>query len=758
MEAAQQVVAGGGGAEPKLKIDKFAEGGVTCLKFSGTVDEQFDGKKLAATLKGGTLVLDLAGISKISSFGIREWVDFVTAVGQRVEQIVLIECAPKVVDQLNMVANFAGKGRVFSFYAPYRCDYCDQDSRVLLQFDRDYDAIKNMKPPERPCANCGNPEYFDEDATSFFSYLAAQQKFEIDPVVANFLAAKLDYQVSDSARRLRVEKHIEGRNVYLKIGGDLDGAFPREKLAEGMEGTVVLDVGGVGKIDPAGAAEWRGFLAMITPPSERIFLLGCPPVFLERLTRAEDLGQKAQVLSFVMPYSCQKCATTASQLIDVEQHYDVLKFATPPEMKCGDCGGPTSCSASETLLSHLTSLPKPNLDKTLRAFIRDVQERKPEKPQVATTMAAAAAAGRRSSFVMVLVAAAIAALVAIGVVVFMNYQRAEEARKLKASRDAVGELKTKSGAARPAWIVGDARFTGTCTDDKGGGLTCVGVSSYTDTKEEGTIEATEASLEALTYAIDQKIGNDPLFGQQVRKIYSENRQRALADFENAKDDEERTSFDSARKRVRDGRHNVAAALRKTAATFVPPQPTEQYWEEYQPLIGPGARFLVFVRFSFSPDLTKKLVERYSVPVLAEGARVLTVFPAVAWRFPEVMNGAVIVATTPEGAVGQIGLQPQYVVQMVKNQVIADADSFAAAIKESIAALKANPNGGDLPIDVKRDDGPPVRFAARVQGDSIRSAPPVQIDRGSRGGKSTGPRGGVNVWQNTGGGGRDNPED
>ena len=46
--------------------------------------------------------------------------------------MILIECAPKVVDQLNMVANFAGGGRVFSFYAPFRCDYCDSEHRVLL--------------------------------------------------------------------------------------------------------------------------------------------------------------------------------------------------------------------------------------------------------------------------------------------------------------------------------------------------------------------------------------------------------------------------------------------------------------------------------------------------------------------------------------------------------------------------------------------------------------------------------------------------
>ena len=36
-----------------------------------------------------------------------------------------------------------------------------------------------------------------------------------------------------------------------------------------------------------------------------------------------------------------------------------MKFATPPEQACPDCGGPTSCAASETLLAHLAALGKP---------------------------------------------------------------------------------------------------------------------------------------------------------------------------------------------------------------------------------------------------------------------------------------------------------------------------------------------------------------------------------------------------------------
>jgi hypothetical protein len=423
-------------------------------------------------------------------------------------------------------------------------------------------------------------------------------------------------------------------------------------------------------------------------------------------------------------------------------------------MKCGDCGGPTACAASETLLSHLTSLQKPQVEPALRKFIKEVQERKPEKKEVATTMAMAAASGRRSNFLTILIAAAFAALTAVGVVVFMNYQKQQEAAKVKKARDAVGALKSKSADARPAWIASDTRFSGGCKPE-GGSLVCTGVSAFSETKEEATSEASEAALEALTNALDQQIGNNALFSQEVRKIYSENRGRALGDFEAARESEDGTAYDSAKKRVRDGRRNVTAALRKTGSTFIPAQPSEQYWEEYEPLVGTGSRFLVFVRFTFNTDTVGKLVERYSTPVEAEGAKVLTVFPAVAWRFPEIRDGAVIVALTPKGAVGQIGLLPQYVVLSVKNQQVADADAFAAVIKESITGLKANPAGGDLPIEVKRDDGPSVRFSARIQGDEIRATQPVIIrDRGSR---PRGSGGGMNVWESAGGS-RDNPNE
>src|ERR1700760_4048476 len=162
------------GAAPKLVIEKFADGNVACIKFVGTIDEGFEGKKLGMTAGADTLVLDLGGVKKISSFGIREWVDFVITAAKSTRQLILIECTPKVIDQLNMVANFAGGGRVFSCYAPFRCDYCDTEHRALLQVDRDFEAIKAGKLAERPCLSCKESMYFDEDGATYFSYLIGQ--------------------------------------------------------------------------------------------------------------------------------------------------------------------------------------------------------------------------------------------------------------------------------------------------------------------------------------------------------------------------------------------------------------------------------------------------------------------------------------------------------------------------------------------------------------------------------------------------------
>ena len=732
---------------PKLTIEKFADGAIACLKFAGTIDEGFEGKKLGATVAGDTLVIDLGGVKKISSFGIREWVDFVTTASKQVRSMVLIECSPKVVDQLNMVANFAGGGRVFSFYTPFRCDYCDSEHRVLLQVDKDHETIKSMKLAERPCPSCKEGMYFDEDGATYFSYLIGQEKFELEDAVAGFLASKLNYAVSDLNRKLRIDKVIEGRTTYLRLAGDLDRTFPREKLAEGLEGTVILDLGAIGRIEPAGAAEWRGFVKMITPLVENLYLAAIPPAFLEKLCSIEDLGLKAQVVTLTLPYECKTCGTTSAQVIDVGQHYDVLKFATAPELRCTTCKHAMLCAAGETQMTLLPGLPRPTASPDVVKAIgifreRALQTQRDKKPTSKGTQPVAVVAAPRSALLVPFLASLLAVVVAAGG--YLAYQRMNKAEN--APSTALGAVSKKSAATRPAWITSDTQGTAACTDTADKGMSCVGVSSISARQDDAEDEAADAALDAIANSLAVRITN-PAWKLSVIPVYKAARDAKLAAFDRD------PSNTSARRDVREARNAVARVLRNTSGGAVPAAPTGRYWEEYTG--GDGKRYLAFAQISLGATELAKLVEGYTTPSTALGATAVAMFPLVGWRYPKLEHGAII-TKLGTGALQDLGLAEQYVVVAVAGRDVTDAATFAKLATDEDAQLVEK--GGTLRLKVQASDGAPREFSTVVKAKTDETPTNGKPPRNGSGTKPNG-TGGVNIWDRYGGGkgsGRDDP--
>lgn len=728
----QPVIAAG--AAPKLVIEKFADGSVACLKFVGTIDEGFDGKKLGMTAGADTLVLDLGGVRKISSFGIREWVDFVTTAAKVTRQIILIECSPKVVDQLNMVANFAGGGRVFSFYAPFRCDFCDTEQRVLLQVDRDLDAIKSMKLAERPCLSCKESMYFDEDGATYFSYLVGQEKFQLEPQVEAFLAAKLNYAVSDLNRKIRVDKVIEGRMTYLRLNGDLDGSFPRDKLAEGLEGTVIVDLGAIGKIEPVGAMMWRGFIGMVAPSAEHVYLASAPPSFIEKLCTRDDLNPKVQLITVLMPYTCASCATTGAHNVDLGAHYDVLKFGTPPELRCPQCKHGMQCHAGETVLTLLPTMPRPTAAPELvksiamlreRALVASGSGRAAIRASGSSPNVRARAASGTSVLVPILATLLVVALGAAG---YLVYQRISD----KPVPGGLGLLTNRSAQARPDWVTSDAPSSSTCTELAGKALSCIGVSSVAARPDESDEEAAEAAFDALANAIAVRI-TDTKWRTAVLPIFAAARDAKLAAFDRD------PSNSTARRELREARHAVAQLLRTTGGGAVPAAPNGRYWEEYQG--ADGKRYLAFAQVTLGAPELQALIARYTQPETALGATVVGLFPLIGWRYPRLERGAVLIGLA-KGPLQELGLAEQYVVLGVDGRDVTDAASFAKVIGEEHAGLIER--GGTLRLKVQASDGAPREFAkaspARQEA-AVPAANPVK--RGApenRGGTRN-----INVW-------------
>jgi anti-anti-sigma regulatory factor len=727
-------------APAKLQIEKFADNNITCLKFAGTIDEAFEGKKVARSAEGDWLVLDLGGVKKISSFGIREWVDFIDSATKRVKSIVLIECAPKVVDQLNMVANFAGGGKVFSFYAPFRCDYCDSEHKVTLELAKDFETIKSMKLAERPCPSCKESMYFDEDGSTYFSYVLGQGPLELDPTVASFLAAKLDYRIGTIESKLQIDKFIEGRITYVRLTGDLNNSFPREKLAEGLEGTAIIDLGAVPRVEPAGAAEWRSFVQSVTPLVDQLYLVGVQPAFLEKLCGIEDLGPKGQVVDFTLPYACGSCGTTSSQVIDAQEHHAVLKFATAPELRCPSCKAAMQCQATEAAMTILPGLPNPAVNKELLRTIGMLRARKVEHKKPSTGMVSAQkAAGEaqpRSLAVPVILGLLV---VVVGLAGAFAYTRLH---KKDTGPFGIGPLAARSVAQPPAWL--DAKIQpaqASCARTADKALSCVGASLPLPSQQDAEDQASDAAYEAV--AAELASGTGPWLDSVAPSILA-HREQTLAAYSR-----DPLSTQVLRE-LSDGRRAVARVTKKAA-----PAVGGRYWEAFDS--DEGRRYVAFAQITVGAADVDKLREHAKVSANALGATVVDYYAELGWRFPKLERGAVV-TKLEHGPLQELGLAEHQVVLAIDGHDVVDAATFAKLANDELAAMVDK--GGTLRLLVQTDSGDPRELSKNIPGKHIDvPTPPVPTGRGGRGGQTGGSNGGVNVWDRFGGsnrGGRDDP--
>src|SRR4029077_12002744 len=157
----------------------------------GVIDEDNELASLSDKIGSGTAVIDVSEIERINSCGVRDWVNWLGKIEKNGAKVVLVECSPAIVAQINLVNNFTGGGVVKSFFAPYFCPNCDRE-KVLLVEAAELGAPPHKAPTCR-CDECDGVMDFDDMEDSYFAFLSTAKKVaeaaKIQAVMSEFAPA-----------------------------------------------------------------------------------------------------------------------------------------------------------------------------------------------------------------------------------------------------------------------------------------------------------------------------------------------------------------------------------------------------------------------------------------------------------------------------------------------------------------------------------------------------------------------------------------
>ncbi|MCY1022063.1 serine/threonine-protein kinase [Pyxidicoccus sp. MSG2] len=315
-------------------ISRLRVGTITHVRVSGVIDETFPLTASSPELNG-LLVVDLGRVERISSFGVRRWIEFAGKLPAGALGLYVVHAPPVMVDQLNMVEGFAGVARVLSVLAPYTCRTCNEDRLRVVNLQDEAKVLEEERAPEHNCPVCSNPLEFADLPGEFFDYARRQQFGTVDPVVMRYLRASMPSEQPDLAQHLKI---VQDDITYITLASALKGDLNVRRLASGLEGRVAFDFSHVSKVEPEALSKLEQVLETAAQGAQ-VVLCRLPPPALAVLARSQR-QPPARIASLWLPCECRNCGQVSHQRILAADYLAQLRAQQANvESTCPICGG-----------------------------------------------------------------------------------------------------------------------------------------------------------------------------------------------------------------------------------------------------------------------------------------------------------------------------------------------------------------------------------------------------------------------------------
>ncbi len=151
-----------------LNVNKHEiEGGVQ-VELIGAIEENVNFEELIGAFQG-TLFIKCRGVTRINSVGVKTWMRYFQALKAQGKVFKFLEISHPIIEQFNMISNFACGGETLSVCLPFSCGVCQKEF-IALSSTADLKA-NALKVPDAKCEkpNCG--AQFDDDPEEYLYFL-----------------------------------------------------------------------------------------------------------------------------------------------------------------------------------------------------------------------------------------------------------------------------------------------------------------------------------------------------------------------------------------------------------------------------------------------------------------------------------------------------------------------------------------------------------------------------------------------------------
>jgi anti-anti-sigma regulatory factor len=151
-----------------LTVNKKQSKSGLLVELSGAIEENVHFEQLIGNFEGD-LSVNCRGVTRINSVGVKTWIRYFQNLKLQGKVFQFVEVSYPLIEQLNMISNFAAGGEVESILLPFSCIKC-QNEFVASCKTAELKAHQ-LKIPRVKCEKTDCAALFDDDPEEYLYFL-----------------------------------------------------------------------------------------------------------------------------------------------------------------------------------------------------------------------------------------------------------------------------------------------------------------------------------------------------------------------------------------------------------------------------------------------------------------------------------------------------------------------------------------------------------------------------------------------------------